>query len=111
MARRYRVANARCHQPPVRATVAAVLFLLAASGCKHEQTFDEAMHVLCDLPKTFDGGNATEFAREADRRVTNPEVRAWMQSTGVDPQQRDAKVLQMLSRAHIADCWMPPPKK
>jgi len=101
----------------MRATWAVLLlFLVAASGCKREQSFDEAMHVLCELPKTLDAGDGSEMAvaiaREAEKRVTNEEVRAWMTSvSSTTMEQRDAQVKQMLARAHITDCWMLPPAK
>jgi len=103
----------------MRDPLAAVglLLLLGATGCKREQTFDEAMHVLCELPSTFDAGpdasqRAALVAQEAKRRVTNREVVAWMESTAsVTPTERDAQLREMLQRARITDCWMLPAGK
>ena len=87
-----------------------LLALLVLVACKREQSFEEAMRVLCDLPRTSDAGDAADLAREAERLVTNREVRAWMTSvTPVPPEQRDAQVTAMLKRAGIAECWLSPP--
>jgi hypothetical protein len=93
-------------------TYVVLLGVLAAGACRREQTFDEAMHVLCELPGQLDSGSASDLAREASRRVTNPEVLAWMRaSSPLTPAQRDAQVSAMLRRAHITTCWMAPPAR
>lgn len=87
-----------------------MLAVLLLGACKREQSFDDAMHVLCDLPRTVDAGDAVELARAAERLVTNPEVSAWMGSTTPRPrEQRDAEIAAMLRRAGITDCWLSPP--
>ena len=50
-----------------------LLLALALIACRRAQTFDEGMHVLCDLPRSLDAGfEASTLALEAERRVTNP---------------------------------------
>jgi hypothetical protein len=93
------------------------LFLLLLSACRREQSLEEAMTILCALPTDpkvlADPENvrALSMAREANLRVTNPEVRKWMQSIPSpkkpDETQRQGRLL--LERAHIQTCWITAP--
>lgn len=90
---------------------AVLLALALLSTCKREQTFAEAMEVLCDLPGKMDAGDAVELARLAKLHVTNPEVLTWMSSvTPVPRDQRDSQIREMVKRANIHQCWMLPPE-
>ena len=55
---------------PVATFVSAAFALGLLTGCKREQTVEEAMTILCRLPSTMDSSSATELAAAAKPAAT-----------------------------------------